>query len=139
MGPVRVRKSPAVVNTHPGFVRMKILLLDETHVIARDDRYGLLACQQQTRLYAAFFVAAAGPGEFQVIAVVEYVTPGDEPLPRFIQVPDEQRMADVAVQPSRQCDEAFTAIPVQPLASDHRLTANPALEVRARNDAAQVA
>ncbi len=126
------------MNTDPGLVGVKILVLDEPHVVACDDRHGFLTRQQQTRLHTALFITAPGPDQLQVVAVAENVTPVSQPLARFIEVPDKQRMTDIAARPAGQCDETFTAFPVQPVSPDHRLATNTALDVSARDDAGQV-
>ena len=42
---IRIREATAFMNTHSGLVRMKILIRNETHIVARDDRYRFVARQ----------------------------------------------------------------------------------------------
>ena len=57
--PVRIRKTPAIVDAHARFVRVEVVRIDEANVIGRDDRQLLLAGEQQACLHGCFFVTAS--------------------------------------------------------------------------------
>ena len=88
------------MDAHARLVRMEILLFDEAHVIAGDNRHAHLACQDQAGLHAGFFVATSGSDELQVVAVIENVLPGGEPMAGFVRMSEQQRLTDVTVNPA---------------------------------------
>ena len=106
-----IAQRASILNAHSCLVRFKILTLQETYIIARDDRHTHAAGKPECTLHIPFLAASSRTYEFQVEAVAKHIEPTRQSLFGDVVVIADQCPAHVTLYRARQGDKPCAAFP----------------------------
>ncbi|MNX57997.1 hypothetical protein D3C86_888250 [compost metagenome] len=134
----RIVEGTAFTDTYAGFVGREVFLLDEAHIVGRDQRRTDLLGQGHGAVQLFFIVGAIGALDFQIEPVGEYRHPLTRQRFGFVRIAAEHGLADFAFFGRRQHNQASVGFS-HPLTLDDDRSIALAVDEATRDQLGEVA
>ncbi|MNM80078.1 hypothetical protein D3C81_920280 [compost metagenome] len=134
----RIVEGAALTDAHAGFVGGEVFLLDEAHIVGRDQRRTDLLGQGHGAVQLFFIVGAIGALDFQIEPVGEYRHPLTRQRFGFVRIAAEHGLADFAFFGRRQHNQASVGFS-HPLTLDDDRSIALAVDEATRDQLGEVA
>ena len=137
--PLRIAEQRAVVNAHARFVGFVILRANEAHVVGRHDRHAVVGRHLQRAVDVALLGFAPRSLQLDVVTVAEQREPAFDGLARLLFAAVHDRATEIAVARAGKGDQPDEVVGAEPGAIDGRDTAVLAFQIRATDEAREIA
>ena len=136
--PIDVGQSAPVMNTHSCFMRVVPITFKKTNVVTCDDSHVFLSGHLQAAPDNVFFARASRPNQLQIEAIAKNSQPIFQRIGCQCIIPTDHRSTNIAFSTARQGQQSIAGICRKPFAPGHRLAANLAFQVGARDQLGEI-